>query len=213
MPNVNETTMPPVRDAAIWPVRLPRQLVVPETTLWFNLEVSAKRYPDKAAYLFFGRALSYRQLHSQAEQLAGWLQQHGVAPGERVLVFMQNCPQFVVAFYAVQRAGAVVVPVNPMNRVDEIGHYITDPAARVAITTADLAPLVVQANERLPSAQRLQHIVATRLNDALPEVIDPAEEPAPALLDWLRADPPLPAGCTRWQDALARCFGRWPCAG
>ncbi len=200
MPNESEATMP---HAVAWPARLPRQLVIPNTTLWFNLAVSAQRYPDKAAYVFFGCALSYRQLHSQAEQLAGWLQAHGVAPGDRVLLFMQNCPQFVVAFYAAQRAGAVVVPVNPMNRVDELGHYITDPAARVAITTADLAPLLAQASERLPPAQRLQHIVATRLNDALPEVIDPAEQPTPALLEWLRCDPPLPAGCTRWLDTLA----------
>ena len=63
-----------------WPARLPRDLVIPETTLWFNLEVSARRYPDKAAYVFFGRELSFRELHRQAEALAGWLQAQGVRP-------------------------------------------------------------------------------------------------------------------------------------
>ena len=123
---------------AIWPARLPRALQVPATSLWFNLEVSAARYPDKPAYSFFGRTLSFSQLKSQAEALAGWLQAQGVARGDRVLLFLQNCPQFIVAFYAVQRANAVVVPVNPMNRADEFGHYITDPQARVAITSAPL---------------------------------------------------------------------------
>jgi fatty-acyl-CoA synthase len=176
--------------------------VLPETTLWFNLEVSARRYPHKTAYDFLGRALSYGELSQQAQALAGWLQAQGVRKGDRVLIFMQNCPQFVVAFYAVQRADAVVVPVNPMNRADEFGHYITDPGARVALTTADLASVVAEANARLPQAQRLHRIVATRLADALPARWDDDEAPSPALQQWLLADPPLPAGCTRWSDAL-----------
>jgi len=189
--------------AAIWPRRLPRRLTIPATSLWFNLEVSARRYPDKAAYVFFGRELTFAQLHAQAEALAGWLQARGLARGDRVLLFMQNCPQFVIAFYAVQRADAVVVPVNPMNRVEEFGHYITDPEARFAITSADLAGIVAEANGRLPEAARLRHVLATRLCDTMPEVLDEAERPSPAILEWLRADPPLPAGTTRWLDALA----------
>ena len=56
--------------SAFWPARLPRELVLPATSLWFNLEVSARRYPDKAAYVFFGRTLSYSQLLQQAEALS-----------------------------------------------------------------------------------------------------------------------------------------------
>ena len=167
---------------AIWPKRLPRQLVLPETSLWFNLEVAARRYPRKAAYLFFGRALAFADLLAQAEALAGWLQAHGVARGDRVAVFMQNCPQFVVAVHAVLRADAVVVPVNPMNKADEFGHYITDPGTRVVLTTADLAAVVAEADGRLPAADRLQHLLATRLADALPDEIAPDEAPAPPVL-------------------------------
>jgi fatty-acyl-CoA synthase len=190
-------------NADVWPTRLPRQLVLPETSLWFNLEVSAARYPRKAAYVFFGKELSFGELKRQAEALAAWLQAHGVNQGDRVAIFMQNCPQFVVAFYAVQRANAVVVPVNPMNRADEFGHYITDPQTRVVLTTADLASIVAEANARLPAEQQLKHVVATRLNDAMPDTLDPLEAPAAAVLDWLRSDPPLPAGTVRWVEALA----------
>jgi fatty-acyl-CoA synthase len=186
-----------------WPRRLPRELVVPETTLWSNLEVSAQRYPHKAAYVFFGQPLSFAQLRDQAIALAGWLQARGVKRGDRVLLFMQNAPQYAVAFYAVQRADAVVVPVNPMNRADEFGHYITDAQAVVAITSADLAGIVAEANGRLPQAQQLRHTVATRLGDALPAEVQAQEEGSPALMAWLRADPPLPPGATRWADALA----------
>ncbi|MEK8049135.1 long-chain fatty acid--CoA ligase [Ideonella sp. DXS22W] len=194
---------------AIWPKRLPRQLVLPETSLWFNLEVSARRYPNKPAYLFFGQPLAFGDLKRQAEALAGWLQAHGVGKGDRVAVFMQNCPQFVIAVHAVLRADAVVVPVNPMNRADEFGHYITDPGAKVVLTTADLAAIVAEANGRLPADKQLQHIVATRFTDAMPAVLDDAERPSQPVLDWLMADPVLPPSVgggtqvTRWADALA----------
>jgi fatty-acyl-CoA synthase len=205
---VSAQTLPPAERSAqaskpFWPSRLPRSLVVPETTLWFNLEVAARRYPAKAAFLFFGRALSFSELHRQAESVAGWLEAQGVGAGDRVLIFMQNCPQWVVAFYAVQRLDAVVVPVNPMNREDEFGHYIVDPQARVAITTADLAGIVATANDRLPAAQRLARVLVTRFTDTMPAEIDPEEAPHPALLGWLRSDPPLPEGNARWADALA----------
>lgn len=187
-----------------WPRRLPLELAVPETSLWFNLEVSAARFPDKPAAWFFGRALTYAQLKAQAEALAGWLQAQGVGRGDRVALFLQNCPQFLVAFYAAMRADAVVVPVNPMNRVDEFGHYITDPETKVVICAADLAGIVAEADGRLPAARRLHAILATRYADMLPEVIAPDLEPPPAMGPWLRADPPLPAGVHRWADALAQ---------
>jgi fatty-acyl-CoA synthase len=191
---------------AIWPKRLPRSILLPETSLWFNLEVTARRFPDKPAYLFFGQPLTLADLKAQAEALAGWLQAHGVVKGDRVAVFMQNCPQFVVAVHAVLRADAVVVPVNPMNKADEFGHYITDPGTRVVLTTADLVATVVEANARLPADQQLRHIVATRFTDAMPTTLDAAELPSPAILQWLQSDPALPEGgvpVTRWTDALA----------
>jgi len=188
----------------IWPKRLPRELVVPETSLWFNLEVSATRFPDKPAYLYFGRALTYTDLRRQAEAIAGWLVREGVKPGERVAIFMQNCPQYVAAFYGVLRANAVVVPVNPMNRVDEFGHYITDPGTRVVICTADLAAIVHEANAQLPADRRIARLLVTRHADAMPEgAIDESLAPPPAMAQWLAADPPLPAGAVRWLDALA----------
>jgi fatty-acyl-CoA synthase len=190
---------------AHWPRRLPRTLAVPETTLWFNLEVAARRWPHKPAYLFFGHALSYLELHRQAEALAGWLNKQGVCRGDRVALFLQNCPQYIVAFYAVMRCDAVVVPVNPMNRAEEFGHYITDPDTQVVICGADGAAIVAQANAELPAEQRLKALLVTRYSDMLPPVIPPELAPTPAVEAWLRADPPLPhssSPITRWADAL-----------
>ena len=188
---------------AIWPRRLPRELVVPQTSLWFNLEVAAARFPAKPALLFFGQSLGYAQLKDQAEALAAWLQAQGVQAGDRVAIYLQNCPQFVVALYAIFRANAVAVPVNPMNRADELGHYIADPETRVMICAADLAGFVATADAALPAAQRLKALLVTRYADAMPDKLDAAEAPQPAILQWLRADPALPAGATRWSEALS----------
>jgi fatty-acyl-CoA synthase len=191
----------------IWPKRLPRELVVPDTTLFFNLEVTAKRFPNKAAYLFFGRELTYSQLMAQAEAVAGWLQSVGVKAGDRVAIFMQNCPQFAVAFYGIQRANAVVVPVNPMNKAEEFKHFIVDPQTKAVICSADLALIVASANAAVPEAQRAGAVLVTRYTDAMPEsTIAPDDAPSPAIDAWLRTDPPLPddaKGFTRWTDALA----------
>jgi fatty-acyl-CoA synthase len=188
----------------IWPKRLPRDLVVPRTSLWFNLEVSAARFPDKPACVFFGRALSYAQLKAQAEALAGWLHGAGVRKGDRVALYMQNCPQFIVAVYGILRADAVVVPVNPMNRADEFSHYITDPQSKAVVCSADLAGFVAAANQALPAAERVPQVLVTRYTDTLPEgPLDPAESPSALIETWLRAEHPLCEGHTRWTDALA----------
>ena len=194
---------------AIWPKRLPRELSVPRTSLWFNLDVAARRYPDKAAYLFFGRALSFVQLHGQATALAGWLQSVGVGAGDRVALFMQNCPQFSTACYAVWRANAVLVPVNPMNRAEEFKHYIADPQTKVVICSADLAPIVHAANDALPPQQRARQVLIARYADALPAgEIEPDQAPPAAMEKWLRSAPPLGAAThaqsTVWSDALAQ---------
>lgn len=189
----------------IWPKRLPRELVIPDTTLFFNLEVAARRYPNKPAYLFFGRALTYAQLKAQAEAVAGWLHSVGVRAGDRVAIFMQNCPQFAVAYYGIQRANAVVVPVNPMNKAEEFKHFIVDPQTKAVICSADLAPIVASANAALPEAQRAGAVLVTRYTDAMPEgPIAPDDAPPAAIDAWLRTDPVLPEGCTRWTDVLAK---------
>ncbi|MFX9228081.1 AMP-binding protein, partial [Acinetobacter baumannii] len=78
---------------------------------------------------------------------------------------MQNSSQLVLAHYAIFRANAVVVPVNPMNTAEELKHYITDSGAKVAITTADLAPELAKASNALPQSEALQHLLVTRFTD------------------------------------------------
>jgi fatty-acyl-CoA synthase len=122
-----------------WPPGVPKSLSVPRTSLYYNLEVSARRYPDKGAITYYGTSIAYAELQRSAEALAGYLQQAcGVRKGDRVLLYTQNSPQFVIGYYAILRADAVVVPVNPMNKRDELGYYVGDSDARVIVSTQEL---------------------------------------------------------------------------
>ena len=190
-----------------WPRRLPKSITLPATSLCDNLATNARRYPDKAALVFFGSTTSSRQLMESAERLAARLGQLGVQRGDRVVLCMQNCPQLVMAHFAILRANAVVVPVNPMNRAEELKHYITDPDTKVAITTGDLAPEMAKASNALAPGERLAHLVVTQFSDAFDVNVTGIDAPPEAWMDWLGARHPLPAleggQAHVWTDALA----------
>ncbi|MDR2155739.1 MAG: long-chain fatty acid--CoA ligase [Burkholderiaceae bacterium] len=190
-----------------WPARLPYAITPPATSLWDNLAISARRYPDKPAIVFFGRVLTYAALKQAAERLAARLQAFGVHKGDRVVLNLQNTPQFVIAYFAVLRADAVVVPVNPMNRAEELKHYIADPDAKVAITSADLAGELAAASGALPPGQGLRHLIVTQFTDAFDGNAVGDDAPPSAWRDWLLTHhaPPVLAGAQvhAWKDALA----------
>ena len=190
-----------------WPSRLPHAITPPATPVWDNLAVNARRFPDKPALVFFGSVLSYRELFAQVERLAARLHELGVGKGDRVLLNMQNCPQLVIAHYAILRANAVVVPVNPMNKAEELKHYITDPDAKVAITTGDLVPELLAANQALAAPERLAHLIVTQFTDAFDRNVSGDDAPPAAWRDWLLTRHPLPTleggQVHAWADALA----------
>ena len=197
---------PHQRHYAVWPKRIPRNITAPATSLWLNLAINALRFPDKPALVFFDRTLTYRQVLNQAEALAATLARMGVKKGDRVVLNMQNCPQWVVAHFAILRANAVVVPVNPMNRAEELKHYILDPDAKVAITSADLAAELAKANAQLSATERLSHVIVTHYSDAF-DMSSPDAAMPEAWGNWLGTRHELPAldggQVVSWVDALA----------
>ncbi len=191
----------------VWPKRLPKNLCTPDSTLWANLDITVRRYPNRPAFVFCDRVLTFSELNASVEALAGWLQKvAGVAKGDRVALCMQNSPQFVIGYYAILRADAVVVPVNPMNKAAELTHYITDPAARVAIVGSDLAALWIAANDEVvagaPDAG-LQHLLVTRYADEMSDGRLPDGGIPDAWRGWLDLHVDLPAFGTHWRDAMA----------
>ena len=173
------------RHFAHWPPGQPKTLELPRETVYANLAASAAKHPRRTAIDYYGGQTSYAELKRQVDALAGFLQQRlGVRRGDRVLLYAQNCPQFVIAYYAVLRADAVVVPVNPMNRTEELRHYVEDSDARVAIAGQDVL------RELAPLA--LAHVLPIVYSD----YIDPESDlPIP---DFIRAP-----GSVQWKEALA----------
>ena len=176
-----------------WPVGVPRQFPLPETSLCYNLEVAATRYARKTAIYYYGGELTFAGLKAQVDALAGYLQQDcGVRRGDRVLLYMQNSPQFVVAYYAILRADAVVVPVNPMNLTEELRHYLSDSGAALAICGHELLPRIVP----LLSTPGLARIIHARYADYIDAATDlplpdffglPAPASAPGVVAWAEA--------------------------
>lgn len=180
-----------------WPAGLPYAISTPDTSVYDNLAISAKRYPDRPAIIFYDTVLSYAQMHAQVLALAGYLQHAcGVQRGDRVLLNMQNSPQFIIAYYAILRADAMVVPVNPMLMTDELRHYVEDSGAKVAVVSQEIfartAPLV--------GAGSLGHAVVATYSDYASA---PTDLNVP---DFVRAprDVPAMAGVIAWQDALGQ---------
>ena len=183
-----------------WPENLPRSISYPVASLWDNLDSSARRFPNKPLVIFFGRPSTFAEVKKQAEAVAGWLQQvAGVKKGDRVLLYTQNCPQHIIAYYAILRAGAVVVPVNPMNRAEELKHYIADSGSHVAILASDLASNVQTASASLPPDQRLTHLLVAQYADAIFE--DRIEDEN--VSDWISQRHEVPPDATAWSDAIA----------
>ena len=198
-----------------WPARLPHRIDPPATSLWHNLAVSALRFPAKPALVFFDQVLTYSEVLSQAEAVAASLHRLGVAKGDRVILYMQNCPQWVIAQFAIFRLGAVAVPVNPMNRAEELKHYILDPDARVAICAADLAPELAKANAQLAPEEQLRHVISSHYSDGfnLQAAIDDGAMP-PTWRDWLAQRHALPllnqGSAIDWTEALTGDITRLP---
>jgi len=178
---------------AVWPKRLPLSLTVPQTSLWMNLQVSAMRFPDKLALVFMGQTWTYAQLRNAVEHVASALRLMGVQKGDRVVLNMQNCPQLVMTHFAILRLDAVVVPVNPMNRMEELKHYILDPDTKVAVTSADLAQELAAASNALEPAQRLKHLLVTQFTDVFDAKATSADELPSTWHDWLLTLHKLPS--------------------
>ena len=189
------------RHLAHWPPGLPRHLTLPQTHLFHNAEVSAARYPDKPFLVFYDTLVTFRQFQQQAEHIAGFLQQVcGVKAGDRVLLYMQNSPQWILAFYGILRANAVVVPVNPMNLTDELRHYVHDSGATVAFVPQDLHAQAQPLVDAAGGEGKLQHLIVAAYSDYLQV---PTDLPVPAFVSAPRQAIDAP-GVTLWSDMLSQ---------
>ncbi len=147
-----------------WPEGRPRSLDFPEKPLCQFLRDNARIAPNKVAINFYGREISFQEFDKQTDQLATALADFGLKKGERVSLFLENSPQFVIGYFAILKAGGVVVAANPMFKEEELKYEIKDSGARIIIAQDILYPKVM--NIRADAG--LSHVFLTSYWDYLP---------------------------------------------
>jgi long-chain acyl-CoA synthetase len=145
---------------------VPADVEVPDVPLTRLLDASADRFPTNRALEFLGRSMTYARLRDAVDRFAAALAGLGVRKGDRVAVILPNCPQEVIAFYAVLRLGAIVVPTNPLYTASELRHQLADSGSRVVIVFDKAYETVYEA---MPGTA-VEHVIVTSLPDYLPFV-------------------------------------------
>jgi len=154
---------------------VPHRVETPLLTLPDLLPGTAGRYPDRSALVLavaaagrlFNYSLSYAKLHQQVTRFAASLQGLGVKKGDRVAIYLPNCPQFVIAFLAAMQIGAIAVPFNPLYSAREAEYQLKDCGAEVAIVLDRFFPIVQQVQAKTT----LRHIVVTSIKEYFPPLL------------------------------------------
>lgn len=154
----------------------------------------ARVQPAKAAVIWYGRAITYAELDAASDAFAAELQRIGVGRGDRVALFMQNCPQYLIAHFGIQKLGAIVSPCSPMFKAHEFAYQVGDLGAKAIVAADHLVPIVQSVRDRVP----VQHVYSVRYADFLPEA------PTLRVPDDVAARRDTPAGTVDFGAVIAR---------
>jgi long-chain acyl-CoA synthetase len=123
-----------------------------------------RAYPGQTAVIYLGQHFSYHHLQDLSRRFAGALQELGVAKGDRVMIYVSNCIQWVIAFLGIQRLGAVIVPVSPIYTSHELEYMLADAGAQTIICLDTNYGYVKEARNKVA----IDHVIVTNLVDLLP---------------------------------------------
>ncbi|WP_422048720.1 long-chain-fatty-acid--CoA ligase [Shimia sp.] len=140
---------PNARIPDFWPAGKRWTFDRPDHPLDANLEASVEKWGNRIAVTYNGADYTYADIAARVTAFAGYLQHEaGLQKGDRVLLYTQNCPQYIIAFYGILRAGGAVVPVNPMNKQAEIDYLVSDTGAKIAVCALELSDHILPALKR-----------------------------------------------------------------
>ena len=178
-----------------WPKGAARESQYPhgEVALSEYLRAWAKKQPEHPAVIFYGHVLTYADLDKQSDRFAALLMSKGVKKGDRVAVFMPNCPQFHIVFFGILKLGAVHVPVSPLSRAFELAYELNDTDAEVIVAQDQL----IETVDQVRAETRLRDVIVTSFADVLPA------DPTIPVPDSIRAPRIAVPGATDLLPALA----------
>ena len=143
---------------------VPHDIELPSGSLLDIVDGSVRDYPKNVALEFFGKTMTYAELGDQVARAAEGLRALGVKQGDPVAIILPNCPQHIVAFYAVLRVGGIVVEHNPLYTPRELRHQFEDHGAKVAIAWNK----VVSTLQDFPADVAVTTIVSVDVTQAMP---------------------------------------------
>ena len=146
---------------------VPHTLEIPDVTLFHFLEESAKKFPDRACTIFKGAVITYQEMNVITDRVAAALVNMGVKKGDRVGIFMPNTPQFVMAYYGILKAGAVVVATNPLYTAPEIAHQASDAGIEIMFVMTNFYKTMKKAQPNT----RIKKMIVTNLKETLPPLM------------------------------------------
>jgi len=195
---------------ASYPAGVPRTLEpYPQASVFSMLESSARRFPDRPAMAWFGRHMSYRFLLEEVERFSAVLSALGIAKGDRVGLILPNAPQYVIAYYATMRIGAILVGNNPLYTQREMEHQLKDAGIEALVVLDQLYPNF----EPVFRGLGVREVIVTKVTDYMRF---PLKQLAP--LKFKREAkhegkpwPPVPgAARVKWWSALMKAAGPPP---
>ena len=147
-----------------YPPNMPTTIQYPETPLHMLLEKAAQKHPDQTAIHYMGKNITYQELDETVDHFATALTKLGVKQSDRVAIYLPNMPQFIIAFYAVSKIGAINTAISPMYRERELQHQINDSGAETLIYLDLLHPVVTKIRDKT----KLKNLITATIGEYLP---------------------------------------------
>jgi len=165
-----------------WPEDMPEALVYPhgEVPVHEYLKINAKEAPENVAIIFYGTEITYKQLDEDSNRFANYLISIGIKKGDRVGLFLGNCPQYIIAHFGIQKIGGVVSPINPMFKEMELEYQIND-AEMSLVVASDIS--CSHLDGIMDKLKTVKKVVCTNFNEYLPE------NPTLPILDYMKIQP------------------------
>jgi long-chain acyl-CoA synthetase len=143
-----------------WPHGVAKNIKYPKVPLHAILKKTAKAHHEKTAIAYFERNISYRELDSLSDKFAGALAALDVKKGDKVALFLPNIPQFVITYFAVLKAGAVLTAISPLHKEREVTYQLNDSEAETIVALDSLYPIV----EAVWRKTKLKNAIVTSLS-------------------------------------------------
>ncbi|MBI4776446.1 MAG: long-chain fatty acid--CoA ligase [Deltaproteobacteria bacterium] len=145
-----------------YPEGVAAELDIPVRSIPEIFDEVSDRLQDKTALLFYGKKINYKNLREQADRFAAALADVGVAKGDRVALYLLNCPQYVIAYFGALKAGAAITPISPVYTSREVKHQLEDSGARTVVCQDILYDNV------LKTGLELKNVILTNISEYLP---------------------------------------------